>query len=275
VKYRSLMVYLDLGQSNESALRIACDLADRFKSRVIGATAGFPHMPIYLGDTDALDVREADCQQLNKAVAGHEGRFRAALGSVDGLREWRSDAASPADFLTSEARAADLLIVGRRENGIRFIPNQSLDIGDALMRAGRPMLVVPPRKTFLALNRVLIAWKETAEARKAVAAALPLLESAQEVMIVEITSDERENEIASRRAIDVATWLQQYNIAATASAELCAGDVGGYLDAIAVENGADIIVAGAYGHSRLREWAFGGVTRHLLQQGSTCALLMH
>jgi nucleotide-binding universal stress UspA family protein len=275
VKYRSLMVYLDLGQSNESALRIACDLADRFKSRVIGAAAGFPHMPIYLGDADALDVREADCQQLNKAVASHEGRFRAALESVDGLCEWRSDAASPADFLTSEARAADLLIVGRRENGIKSIPNQSLDIGDAIMRAGRPMLVVPPRKTFLALNRILIAWKDTAEARKAVVAALPLLKSAQEVMIVEITSDERENEIATRRVVDVATWLQQYNIAASAIAVPCTGDVGGYLDAIAEENGADIIVAGAYGHSRLREWAFGGVTRHLLQQGSTCALLMH
>lgn len=275
MQYRSLMVYLDLGQSNESALRIACDLADRFKSRVIGATAGFPRMPIYLGDTDALDVREADCQRLNKAVARHEGRFRAAFESVGSLCEWRSDAASPADFLTSEARAADLLIVGRRENGIRFMPNQSLDIGDVIMRAGRPMLVVPPRKTFLALNRILIAWKDTAEARKAVAAALPLLKSAQEVMIVEITSDERENEIATRRVVDVATWLQQYNITASASAEPCAGDVGGYLDAIAVENGADIIVAGAYGHSRLREWAFGGVTRHLLQQGSTCALLMH
>jgi hypothetical protein len=82
VKYQSLMVYLDLGQP----LRVACDLADRFKSRVIGATAGVP----------------------------------------------------------TEARAADLLIVGRREKGVGFMPNQSLDIGDVIVRAGRPMLVVPP-----------------------------------------------------------------------------------------------------------------------------------
>jgi hypothetical protein len=93
---------------------------------------------------------------------------------------------------------------GSHVKGIRFIPNQSLDIGDAIMRAGRPMLVVPPRKTFLALNRILIAWKDTAEARKAVAAALPLLKSAQDVMLVKITSDERENEIATRRVVDVA-----------------------------------------------------------------------
>jgi len=104
---------------------------------------------------------------------------------------------------------------------------------------------------------------------------LPLLKSAQDVMIVEITSDERENEIATRRVVDVAKWLRQHNIAASASAELCAGDAGDYLDAIAVENGADIIVAGAYGNGRLREWAFCGVIRHLLQQGPACALLMH
>jgi nucleotide-binding universal stress UspA family protein len=164
---------------------------------------------------------------------------------------------------------------GSHVKGTRFIPNQSLDIGDAIMRAGRPMLVVPPRKTFLALNRILIAWKDTAEARKAVAAALPLLKSAQDVMIVEITSDERENEIATRRVVDVAKWLQRRNIAASASAELCAGDAGDYPDTIAVKNGADIIVAGAYRHGRLREWALGGVTRHLLQQGPACALFMH
>ena len=117
MKYQSLMVYLDLGQCNGSALRITCDLADRFKSKVIGATAGFPHMPIYLGDTDALDVREADCQQLNQAIARHECHFRPTFESLDIPYELRSDAASPADYLATEARAADLLIVGRRETG--------------------------------------------------------------------------------------------------------------------------------------------------------------
>ncbi len=223
---------------------------------VIGATASFPHLPNCLGDAAALSVQEADCQQLNQAIARHEGHFRATLISLD--VPWRSDAASPADYLATEARAADLLIVGRREKGIGFIPNQSLDIGDVIMRAGRPMLVVPPRKTFLALNRILIAWKDTAEARRAVAAALPLLKSAQDVMIVEIASDERENEIADRRVVDVARWLRLHNIAASANTELCAGDVGDYLDAITEENGADVIVAGAFWHSRPREWAFGG-----------------
>ena len=75
MKYQSLVVCLDLGQCNKSALRVACDLADRFKSKVIGATAGFPHTVAH--DAAALSVQEADCQQLNQAIARHEGHFRA------------------------------------------------------------------------------------------------------------------------------------------------------------------------------------------------------
>ena len=79
------------------------------------------------------------------------------------------------------------------------------------MKAGRPVLVVPPRKTSLALNCVLIAWKDTAEARKAISAALPLLKRSQEVMIVEIASDDRERDAAARRVADVAKWLKSHN----------------------------------------------------------------
>ena len=186
-----------------------------------------------------------------------------------------SDAAYPADFLATEARAADLLIVGRHEKGEVFIHHQSLDIGDAVMKAGRPMLIVPPRKTSLAFNCVLIAWKDTAEARKAVSAALPLLKHAQEVMIVEIVSDDRARDAAACRVADVAKWLKSHKVTASASAELSAGDAGSHLDAIGSESGVDVIVAGAYGHSRLREWVFGGVTHHLLQQSSMFAFLMH
>ena len=273
--YQSIMVHLDLEQTNDSALRITCDLADRFKSSVIGITAGFPNMPVHSRGMIASSVLETDYKELKQAIARCESRFRKALESIGNSSEWRSDAAYPADFLATEARAADLLIVGRHEKGVVFVQHQSLDIGDAVMKAGRPILVVPPRKTFLALNCVLIAWKDTAEARKAISAALPLLKRAQEVMIVEIVSDDREREAAARRVADVVKWLKSHKVNASASAELSAGDAGTHLDAIASESGVDIIVAGAYGHSRLREWVFGGVTRHLLQHSSMFVFLVH
>jgi len=275
VTYRSLMVYLDLEQGSEPALRVARELADRFKAKVIGVTAGLPAAPIHADGMIASSVLEVDYEQLNQAIGRCESRFRLALKEFGGALEWRSGAANPADFLAAEARAADLLVVGRSENYSAFGPHQWLEIGDAVMKAGRPVLVVPPRRTGLALDRVLVAWKDTAESRRAISAALPLLRKATESTILEIVSDEGELDAATTRVADVADWLSRHHVPASARVELSAGDAGSQLDAIASEARIDVIVAGAYGHARLQEWIFGGVTRHLLRQNTACALLMH
>ena len=275
MSYRSLMVHLDLEQRSEPALRVTCELAGRFKSAVIGIATGLPITPIHADGMIATSVLEVDYKPLNQALGRCEAHFRSALKDVGGTLEWRSDATNPADFLAAEARAADLLVVGRSENYTALAPYQPLDIGDAVMKAGRPVLVVPPRCTALAPNRILIAWKDTAEARRAIAAALPLLKRAAELAVVEIISDDDERDAAGSRLADVTKWLQRHNITAAATVELSAGDDGSHLDAIASETRADIIVAGAYGHTRLREWIFGGVTHHLLLKSPTCVLLMH
>lgn len=269
------MAYLELEEGSEPALRIACELADRFKSGVIGVTAGLPAVPIHADGMIATSVLEADYEHLNQAIGRCEARFRAALKGSGCALEWRSNAANPADYLAAEARAADLLVVGRSENYAPLGPAPQLDIGDAVMKAGRPVLVVPPRCTHLSLDRVLVAWKDTAESRKAISAALPLLRKATELTIVEIVSDIAEQDTAAARVADVARWLQRHNIQASVRVELSAGDAGSQLDAIAAEARIDVIVAGAYGHARLREWIFGGVTRHLLQHSSACVLLVH
>lgn len=269
------MVHLDLDQGSEPALRVAHELADRFKSKVIGVTAGLPAAPIHADGMIATSVLEVDYEQLNEAIGRCETRFRLALKEFGGALEWRSGAANPADFLAAEARAADLLVVGRSENDNAFGPHPLLDIGDAVMKAGRPVLVVPPRRTSLALDRVVVAWKDTAESRRAISAALPLLKKAPEVTIIEIVPGEAERDAATARVADVADWLSRHDVQASVRVELSAGDAGSQLDAIASEARIDVIVAGAYGHARLQEWIFGGVTRHLLQQGSACVLLVH
>ena len=269
------MVYLELEQGSEPALRVARELADRFKSKVIGVNAGLPAAPINADGMIASSVLEVDYEQLNQAIGRCETRFRSALADLGGSLEWRSAAENPADFLAAEARSADLLVVGRSENYSTLGPHQQLEIGDAVMKAGRPVMVVPPRRTSLALDRVLVAWKDTVESRKAISAALPLLKKATELTIIEIASDEGERDAATARVVDVANWLSRHAIKASARVELSAGDAGSQLDAIASEARIDVIVAGAYGHARLQEWIFGGVTRHLLRQNSACALLMH
>jgi nucleotide-binding universal stress UspA family protein len=269
------MVYLDLEHGSEPALRVVCELADRFKSEVIGVTAGLPAVAIYADAMIAPSVLEIADQQLNQAIGHCETRFRSALKDSGRPLQWRSAVAYPADFLAAEARAADLLVVGRSENYALLGPSQQLAIGDAVMKAGRPVLVVPPRHTGLALDRLLLAWKDTAEARRAVSAALPLLRKAKELTIVEIVPDASGRDAAAARVADVVHWLQRHNVQASARVELSAGDAGSQLDAIASEARIDIIVAGAYGHARLSEWIFGGVTRHLLQHSSACVLLAH
>jgi nucleotide-binding universal stress UspA family protein len=269
------MIYLDLEHDNEPALRVVCELADRFQSDVIGVTAGLPAVAIYADAMIASSVLEVADQQLNQAIGHCETRFRSALRDTGHALQWRSSAAYPADFLAAEARAADLLVVGRREDYALLGPDQQLAIGDVVMKTGRPVLVVPPRHGGLALNRLLVAWKDTVEARRAVLAALPLLRKAEVLTVVEIVPDASERDAAAARLGDVVHWLRRHNVLASARVELSAGDAGSQLDAIASEARIDVIVAGAYGHARLSEWIFGGVTRHLLHQSSACVLLAH
>ena len=120
---------------------------------------------------------------------------------------------------------------------------------------------------------VVVAWKDTREAKRAAADALPLLGLSQRVTVVEIA---RETDLtdAHRRIQDVVVWLGSHGIKALPRAILSRGGTAAHLDKILEEQTADLVVAGGYGRSRLREWAFGGVTHDLLQ-GTRCALMSH
>jgi len=102
---------------------------------------------------------------LKDAIDRCEARFRDALKPVRCVSEWRAASAYPADFLATEARAADLVIVGRPDDDAVFFPQQSLDIGDAVMQAARPVLIVPPSQTCLPLNRALLGLEGHPQAR--------------------------------------------------------------------------------------------------------------
>jgi nucleotide-binding universal stress UspA family protein len=142
------------------------------------------------------------------------------------------------------------------------------------MQVGRPVLIVPAPIDKLKLERVVIGWKDTRETRRAVFDALPLLKKVAHVTVVEITAEQ--DLVAARiRLEDVVDWLKRHGIGAKSLVSLSSGDDTTQLNAVAREQGADVIVAGAYGHSRLREWMFGGVTHDLLLRAARCALLSH
>jgi nucleotide-binding universal stress UspA family protein len=136
---------------------------------------------------------------------------------------------------------------------------------------------VPDRVNWLDLRSVLVAWKDTPEARRAVADALPLLRKARDVAIVEIPEQGDDRSAATAGVADVAAWLARHGVAATARVPEAVGNktAAMQLERVAGDVGAGLIVAGAYGHSRFRELILGGVTEYLVTQSARSVLLSH
>ena len=143
------------------------------------------------------------------------------------------------------------------------------------MEAGRPVFFVPPEVEWLKLNTVLVAWKDTREARRAVWDSLPLLQRAREVTVAEVVEGEEDPDAARNRVNDVAGWLARHGVTADIIVPEATENAGEQLDLIAGDISADVVVAGAYGHTRLGEWLFGGVTRDLVSRSSRCSVLAH
>ena len=142
------------------------------------------------------------------------------------------------------------------------------------MQAGRPCLIVPNGIDTLPLAHVVVGWKDTGETRRAVGDALPMLKAASRVTVVTIAPRD-EVAAAEHRLQDIAGWLKRHGVDATTILSPSAGDDAARLSAILQEQDADLLVAGAYGHRRVREWALGGVTQDLLLRAGRCALVSH
>jgi nucleotide-binding universal stress UspA family protein len=273
VTFATLLVHLELGRLNTGLLRVAGDLAERFHAELIGIAACQP-MRIDFGDTYVSgEVFEQDREEIKSDIAAAEAEFRGALQALGKRLAWRSATSfeALADYLAREARAADLVVTAVPASDV-VLAARRVDVGDLVMQAGRPVFIVPAGAEALRLERVVIAWKDRREARRAVLDAMPLLQMAAQVVVVEIAAEDGLAE-ARTHIDDVVDWLKRHRVVAESLVPIATGDDALQLNEIVQEG--DIIVAGAYGHSRMREWAFGGVTRDILLRGRHCALVSH
>ena len=271
--YKTIMVGLALDRSNEASLAVAGDIAERFGARIIGVAASDIRAPLYFAEGDfAQKLLDDETAAIKRRLSELEAEFTGAVQKRAKTVEWRSTQGFPGPYMLQQARAADLLVVGARAEAM-VDPGVAVDPGDLLMQAGRPVLVVPPEVGWLDLRSVLVAWKDVGEARRAVFDALPILAAAKEVVIAEIPERDTRRAEALSHVADVAAWLRGHGIvASTVVPEITAG-VTEQLEKVAADVGAGAVVAGAYGHSRLREWILSGVTRHLATASRRCALL--
>jgi nucleotide-binding universal stress UspA family protein len=274
--YATVMVCLDLDKPNEARLQLAGDLAERFGAAIIGIAAAQSVPPMYFADgAFAQDVIDQAQGAVTKRLAGLEDQFRDRVGHRSERIEWRSAIDFPARFILQEARCADIIVSGRQGSALSdaFALASPRDL---VMQAGRPLLVAPDGVSWLDIRSILVAWKDTAEARRAVADSLPMLRKAKEVTVTEILERGCDHADAATRVKDVAAWLSRHGVSAVERvSENADGNAAAQLDVMAGAAGAGLIVAGAYGHSRFRELVLGGMTQHLLTQTTRCVLLSH
>jgi nucleotide-binding universal stress UspA family protein len=273
--YSTVMVHLDLYQPNDARLHVAGDLAEQFDAKLIGIASCQPQPSAYVDGSFAQGLVEQLRDEAEGKMGMIEQRFKNAVQNRINDIEWRSAFAAPTDFVAREARSADIVITGADRIGGLGDPLWRLDPSELVLKLGRPMMVVPPEVDRLKLASVVIGWKDTREARRAVVDALPLLQKAKEVTVVEIIESDGDRAAAGRRVADVSAWLRRHQVDASHMVPNHQGDAVEQLVRHASDIEADMIIAGAYGHTRMREWIFGGVTRDLITKSNRCSLLSH
>jgi nucleotide-binding universal stress UspA family protein len=212
-------------------------------------TAFFPEGAVYAGP----DLIEAQQKANEAARARLEATFRQICGTSSAT-VWQQAEGDPATLLAQGARTSDLAVVPKVEEG-------SLEaLEELLLASGVPVLMVPAMPPQAIGGCIVIGWNGSREATSAVHGALPFLSTAKEVVLIAVGD-------ASAATLEpAAAMLHRHGVQASGERVAEPDDgAGETLLAKAAEHRADLLVLGAYGHTRLRELIFGGATRHVLR----------
>ena len=273
MSYATLMVYVDTDCMPEHRVRLAARLAGQFNAALIGLSAIAIRPPVAAEGMIVAETTPAEIKEMRAKLADKGNWFRNIARAVHRNVEWRSVVDLPTVALAREARIADLVVIGQHASSRDVY--SSLDPGEAVLTVGRPTLVVPEGVSVLRADHIVIGWRDTREARRAVRDALPFFREATRVSIVEICAPGEEG-AAQENMNEVVRYLNHHRIIGGPRIILHQNGSGAaLLIRLAQEEGADLLVTGAYGHSRLGEWIFGGLTRELLATSPICCLMSH
>jgi nucleotide-binding universal stress UspA family protein len=267
MNFNTILVQLDLVSPAAPRLTFGWELARRFEADMVAFAAAEPTMIVPVGDHGAAAAHayRLQVEAIEARLKAIEQEFQA-ITKDDQRASWRALVGDPTTKLALHARAADLVVAAASAAQSPSRSRGIVDPGALILAAGRPVLM--PAEDFAAIQTdgVVIGWKDTREARRAVVDAMPFLTEAKDVAVV--TVEEEEMKTAKASAADVARFLMKHGVKAhPVVIDVGASQAVDALEAIAADIGANLVIAGGYGHSRLREWAFGGVTRSLLAQG--------
>lgn len=264
MSYKSILASLDVDAPIDNVIRTAIHIAGCHEAKLIGLCSADVSLPL-VGAEDAslaIEVWQETRDELSMR------RFVQIRTEFDRLcagfprTEWRQGLAAATSAIVEAARAADLVIMAASNTAFPADNYRHADSAGVVLRSGRPLLILGRTLEEINFKKILIAWKDTREARRAVADAVPLLSEANEVIIVAATSEIDQH--LRESTDDIKDFLAGHGIVARTEFIKTDDELASLLRFID-KSRADLVVAGAYGHSRLREWAFGGVTRSLLK----------
>lgn len=273
---RDLLVHVDSDDACAARIDIAVALAARHEAHLTGLhVMVWPYLPGYVEAQLPPSFQDEQRRDLDERAGRAAARFHEGARRGGVTPEWRTVEGNLLATVGLHARYVDLTVLGQGVD----LPDPSGEVAwlpeELVLGVGRPVLIVPRYGTFPTLGeRVLVAWNGSREATRAVNDALPILERATTVTVLSIDAEGE----PYRRApgADIALHLARHGIraeaASTRSVELPVGDV---LLSFAADCGADLLVMGAYGHSRLREMLLGGATRHVLRHMTVPVLMSH
>jgi nucleotide-binding universal stress UspA family protein len=275
--YKTLLVPVDGRPRSSRSLEYAGRLARVFGSHVVGLfVKPVPYIPsaVYASGGARL-LEELRAKIDTEAVAAARAQFDAGAKAANLERaEWRVGEGDVASAVALHARYADLVVINQTDPGAE----EATQFADAVvMDLGRPALIVPYTGKIETVGRnVLVCWNASGESARAVTDALPLLTRAERVTVMTVDATPTPTGHGESPGADVALYLARHGVKAESAAVPSGGiDVGNLILSRAYDLGADLIVMGAYGHTRMREFVFGGATRTLLQSMTVPVLMSH
>jgi nucleotide-binding universal stress UspA family protein len=284
--YKNLLVLLDTDQSARERISTAAALAARSDAHLAGLYATVLPECASEGDNFALidfGLVNIPYRQANEAVREDaelaRGLFEDIAARHSVSTEWRFASGYPADLAAIHGRYADLIILGQLDpqqpeaRMLRLRPRPE----EVAMLAGRPVLVVPYAGHFERIGgRVLIGWDASREAARAVSDAMPLLVMADAVTVLTIDAEQTPQGHGEIPGADIALYLARHGVKAQVDRTVSSAmGIGNALLSCAADLEADLLVMGAYGHSRARELLLGGATRTVLTSMTLPVLMSH
>jgi nucleotide-binding universal stress UspA family protein len=276
--YKTILVHLNNERRSGPLMEYATGLGENFASHIVGlyvfpAFRLTPPVPMPFSKELAGTLR-GEMREEERRI---RSLFQAATKGYSNVSEWRSvttERKPVGDVVLEHARAADIVVASQADPEWGF--SDILDCPDRLaIESGRPVIILPRAGRFNGNPRtILVAWNGKREAARAVFDAIPLLGSAESIEV--LTIDERAKDETSLPDTEIAAGLSRHGVHVRLSRSMqSAMPTAKAIVERAAELKADLLVTGAYGHSRMTEFVFGGVTRHLLHEATIPVLFSH